>query len=378
MSDGSLDGLPRVARLMARLCEIPSPSRSEQQVAAFVRGELSALGMKVTEDDAGQTIPAGCGNITARLAATAPGTPIMFCAHLDTVPVNGPIEVVLTEDGDLTNRHDTILGGDNKSAVATMLQAVRQVVDQGLPHAGIELVFTPCEEISLRGAHAYDPSQLVAEYGFIYDHTGPVGGIVTSAPWHKRITATFVGLPAHAGLCPENGRSAILAASAAVTRMPLGRIDERTTANVGIIRGGEATNVVPAECELVAEARSRDEQALSDQITAMLDALAWAGTEHECDVEIRVENQYLGYRLTSVDPAVAHAERAIRRAGLEPQHVASGGGSDVNALLPKGFPCVNLCNDMVDVHTAQERISVAALESMLEVTMAIIAEAVEA
>ena len=209
MSDGSLDGLPRVARLMARLCEIPSPSRSEQQVAAFVRGELSALGMKVTEDDAGQTIPAGCGNITARLAATAPGTPIMFCAHLDTVPVNGPVEVVLTEDGDLTNRHDTILGGDNKSAVATMLQAVRQVVDQGLPHAGIELVFTPCEEISLRGAHAYDPSQLVAEYGFIYDHTGPVGGIVTSAPWHKRITATFVGLPAHAGLCPENGRSAM-------------------------------------------------------------------------------------------------------------------------------------------------------------------------
>ena len=376
-SEQTLDELPAVARLMARLCEIPSPSRQEQQVAAFVRGELTALGMQITEDDAGERIPAGCGNITARLAPTAPGTPIMFCAHLDTVPVSGPIEVILTEDGDLTNRHATILGGDNKSAVATMLQAVHRVVTEGIPHAGIELVLTPCEEISLRGAHAYDPSGLHAAYGFVYDHTGAVGGIVTSAPWHRRITARFVGQPSHAGLFPENGRSAILAAAAAITRMPLGRITPETTANVGIIRGGDATNVVPALCEIVGEARSRDEQALSDQVTAMLDALAWAGTEHECDVEIHVENQYAGYRLTSADPAVAHAERAIRRAGLEPQHVASGGGSDVNALLPKGFACVNLCNDMVDVHTAEERISVAALESMLEVTMAIIAEALD-
>jgi len=378
VSTGGLEGLPPVARLMARLCEIPSVSRQEQHVAAFVRGELTALGMQVTEDDAAERIPAGCGNITARLAPTAPGTPIMFCAHLDTVPQNGPIEVILTEAGDLTNRHPTILGGDNKSAVATMLTAIRRVVQEDIPHAGIELVLTPCEELSLQGAHAYDPSGLHAALGFIYDHTGPVGGIVTSAPWHKRITARFVGQPAHAGLCPEDGRSAVIAAAAAVTRMPLGRIDAQTTSNVGIIRGGQATNVVPAECELIAEARSRDQDALTAQVTAMLDALTWAGTEHECDVEVRVENQYLGYRLPAGDPAVAHAERAIRRAGIEPVHIASGGGSDVNALRPKGVTCVNLCNDMVDVHTAEERISVAALEAMLEVTMAIIAEAVEA
>jgi tripeptide aminopeptidase len=371
VSPEDLAALPPVARLMVRLCEIPSPSRQEAVVAELVRGELRTLGAELHEDAAATTLPAGCGNIIGRLPATAPGTPIMFAAHLDTVPVTGPIEVRI-EDGVLSNRHDAILGGDNKAAVAVMLESVRRVVDEGRPHAGIELVFTPCEEIGLRGAHAFDPSPLAARFGFVYDHTGPVGDVVAAAPSLHRITATFVGRPAHAGITPENGRSAILAAARAVGRMPLGRIDAETTANIGTIGGGTATNVVAERCTITAEARSRDERALTIQLTAMLDALTWAAAECEVDLETHVEKEFTAYRLGEGDPQVRMALEVLGGLGLSPRLVPSGGGSDVNAFIRNGFPAVNLCNGMVDVHTPDESIAVGSLEQMVDVTLGLI------
>jgi len=367
-----LAGLPEVARLMVRLCEIPSPSRDEGRVAELVRAELRDLGADVHEDDAAAALPAGCGNIVGRFAPTAEGgVPIMFGTHLDTVPVTDAIEVELV-DGHLTNGRDTVLGGDNKSAVAVVLHAMRRVVAEGRPHAGLELVFTPCEEIGLRGAQLFDPGPLRARFGFVYDHTGPVGDIVASAPSLHRISATFVGRPAHAGITPESGRSAILAASRAIGRMPLGRIDAETTANIGTIEGGTATNVISERCSITAEARSRDERALSVQLTAMLDAMTWAASECEVDLETRVEKEFTAYRVGEGDPQVAMAMSALSALGHTPRLVPSGGGSDVNAFLRNGFPSVNLCNGMIDVHTSDERIAVASLEQMVDVTLGLI------
>jgi tripeptide aminopeptidase len=357
---------------MTRLCEVPSPSRDEAAVAELVRAELRALGAEVSEDGAAAVIGAGCGNIVGRFPATAPGgTPIALLAHLDTVPVTGPIEVELV-DGHLRNAHPTILGGDDKAAVAVMIEAMRRVRDEGLHHAGVELVFTPCEEIGLRGAAALDPSALVAGMGFVFDHTGPVGHLVASAPSLHKIQATFIGRAAHAGIAPEAGRSAIEAAARALGRMPLGRIDQETTANVGTIEGGTATNVVAERCEILAETRSRDEQALAVQLTAMLDALTWAASECEVDLETRVDREFTAYRLTEDDPQVRMALEVLISLGHRPQLVASGGGSDVNALIHNGFPAVNLCNGMVDVHTPDERIALASLEAMFDVTMGLV------
>lgn len=372
-----LSGLPEVARLMARLCEIPSVSRHEQQMAGEVRRMLTDLGMEVTEDGAADVIPAGCGNIQGWWEPTVAGTPILLCAHLDTVPQDGPIEVVLTEDGFLTNRRETILGADNKSAVAAILVALQRIRDEAIPHAGIEVLFTPCEELSLRGATAFDVSRLRSAMGFVFDHSGPLGGIVMSAPSHRLITATFRGLAAHAGIAPEQGRNAIVAASAAISRMRLGRIDDATTANVGVIDGGVANNVVPDTCRVVAEARSRDDAALAGQVTDMLDAFTWAATEHECDVEVDVKAQYHAFSLSDGAPQVQLASRALEACGYRPESIRSGGGSDAAALLHSGFPAVNLCNDMVDIHTADERIAVTTLEGMLAVTLALVAEARE-
>lgn len=347
-------------------------------MADAVRGELVRMGAEVTEDDAAAGLPAaGCNNIVARFAPTADGIPIMFCAHLDTVPVAGPIEVV-ERDGFLTNSRPAILGGDDKAAVAVMLHAVDRVIGEGLPHAGIELVFTPCEEVGLRGAQYFDPSVLRAQVGFVYDHTGELGGIVTSAPTHKLLEATLRGVAAHAGIHPEAGRSAITAAARAIASMPLGRIDATTTANIGTIIGGSATNVVAEECVITAECRSRDDAALDTQLTAMLDALTWAATECECDLETRVHHHFTSYALGEDDLQVGLARAALQDVGLTPRFVASGGGSDVNALLVNGFPAVNLCNGMVDVHTPDERIAISDVECMVDITLAIIARAVDA
>ena len=208
--------------------------------------------------------------------------------------------------------------------------------------------------------------------GFVFDPTGPVGHLVASAPSLHKIQATFIGRAAHAGIAPEAGHSAIEAAARAIGRMPLGRIDQETTANVGTVAGGTATNVVAERCEILAETRSRDEQALAVQLTAMLDALTWAASECEVDLETRVDREFTAYRLTEDDPQVRMALEVLISLGHRPQLVASGGGSDVNALIHNGFPAVNLCNGMVDVHTPDERIALASLEAMFDVTLGLV------
>ncbi|HMM49909.1 MAG TPA: M20/M25/M40 family metallo-hydrolase [Miltoncostaeaceae bacterium] len=374
-----LADLGPAARLMVELCEIPSPSGDEAAVAAAVRERLERLGARVSEDDAAERIGAGCGNLLAAFPPTpgVSGTPILFAAHLDTVPVAGPIEVGLV-DGHLVNRRDAILGADDKAAVAALLVALERVVGEGREHAGVELLFTPCEEVGLKGAAAFDIAPLRARMGCVFDHTGALGGIVRRAPSLHRIEATFVGRAAHAGIHPEDGRNAIAAAAAAIARMPLGRIDEHTTANVGEIRGGSAANVVAERCTLIGEARGHDEAALAAQLTAMLDAITWAATEHGLDVQTTVSREFTGYTLPDDHPPLALARRALAAPALPVRLITSGGGSDVNALIRNGFPAVNLCNAMLDVHTPAERIRPETLEELVEITLAIIAQAREA
>jgi len=371
VTDLDPEALPRAAALVARLCAIPSPSRHEGEVAEVVRSLMRDLGAEITEDDATTAIPAGCGNIVARFPATAPGTPIAFCTHLDTVPNRGPIDVIV-RDGHLTNANDDILGGDNKAAVGAVIEAMRRVVEGDVPHAGVELVFTPCEEIGLRGAAHLDPAMLTAAMVFVFDHTGPLGGIVTRAPTLQKIHARFVGRTAHAGIRPEAGRSAVVAAARAVSRMSLGRLDDITTSNVGTIDGGTATNVVAEECTVTAEARSQDESRLAQHVMTMLDALTWAATEAEVDLETRVVTEFSGYRIPSTDPALALAGRALEACGLTPETISTGGGADTNAFIKRGMTSVNLCNEMIDVHTGSERIAIDSIERTVDVALAII------
>lgn len=354
-----------VLPLFLELAAIPSPSGNEAAVAARVSGYLRDLGIEAESDDA--------GNLLARLPSTdgEAGRPIFLCAHLDTVPPLGPIAPVV-EDGVVTNSADTILGADDKAAVAVLLEAARFVLAEGRPHAGIELLFTTREETGLEGAQDFDVGRLRANVGFVYDYSGPVGQVVVAAPSGRTMDVLFTGRPAHAGINPEDGRSAIAAAARAISDLRLGRVDGETTANVGTIEGGSAGNVVPDRCRLGAEARSRSEAKLADLVQEMLDCFAFAAAVSECEVETTVEDKYRGYRLDADDPALVLARAALERAGFVPREVEVGGGADVNVFVERGLHCANLANGMANVHTAEEEIAVADLEAMVAVTLELV------
>lgn len=366
---------PPVLHTFLDLVAIPSEARDEARVAAWCRGYIEGLGLQVEEDDAATTIPrggAGCGNLHVRVPATpgVDGTPIFLCAHLDTVALEDEVVPVLEDrDGILcvTNEREAILGGDNKAAVAVMLELVRELVAGDLPHAGVELVLTPCEEVGLLGAKAFDTSRLDAAHGFVFDHANDIGKVVVEAPSQVSITATFTGAASHSGIAPELGRSAIRAAADAIAAMPHGRIDEQTTANVGLVEGGTAVNIVPERCTLKAEVRSLDHERAAAVTEEVLAAFADAATRHDVDLDVRRRDEYRAYRFTERSKPVAHAMRALRATGREPELVPCGGGSDANVFNAAGMPCVNLPNGMRRIHTTEEYVEVRDLVDMLEV-----------
>jgi tripeptide aminopeptidase len=365
----------------AELCRIPSPSLQERACAERVIAELRGLGVTVAEDQAGAKIGSDCGNLLARIPGRTPGAgeegarrSVLLCAHLDTVPLAAPVDPVL-EDGVWENANEGILGADNKAAVAVLLTLARHISGVGAP-LDIELLFTVGEEISLAGAGAFDAAVLRSEYGYVFDHASPIGEVIVGSPCHFRIDASFRGAAAHAGIRPQDGRSAILAAAEAVSSLRHGQLEGEGTVNVGRIAGGSAINVVPERCELLAEVRGIDDEhgeALAGEIVDRIHEAA-NRPECECDVDISVQRTFSGYRLAPTSTPVEAAEAALRACGYEPTRVWSGGGSDANALIAQGFATVNLANGTERNHEPGERVSAQALEEMLEVALVLLDE----
>jgi tripeptide aminopeptidase len=365
---------PDVLDLFTELAAVPSPPGEERAVADLVSRYLQDCGLDVDEDGCGPRIGSTIGNLYTRIEPTAAGEPLLLCAHLDTVPPTGAIEPVL-DDGVVRNAAGTILGADNKSAVAAMLEATRAIVAERRPQAGIELLFTPKEEVGLIGAYAFDHTRLQARTGYVYDQAAPIGVVILGAPYSQSLEVTFHGRAAHSGMHPEDGRSAIAAAARAISEFRLGRVDEDSTANVGTISGGTATNIVPEWCTFVAEARSQDERKLADLIQEMQDAITFAAGIAECDVETKARKSYRGYRFAKSDRAVALAAGALARSGHAVTYELSGGAADANVFNERGLEVVNLGNGMADIHTPAEHISVADLEAMVDVTLALVESA---
>jgi tripeptide aminopeptidase len=358
----------------AELCRIDSPSGSERRCAERVIAELRPLGLEVFEDDAGPRAGSDCGNLLVRIPAAGgqAATSLLLCAHLDTVPLQAPVEPVLV-DGFWENANDGVLGADNKAAVAVLLALARHVHREGAP-VDVELLFTVCEETALAGARAFDAGRLHSRFGYVFDHASPIGEVVVESPTHLRVEASFRGAAAHAGLRPEQGRSAILAAARAVCAMPHGRVDAHSTVNVATISGGSAINVVPEHCSLLAEVRSLDGPRAEALAGELVDRAHEAANlpECECDVDIAVQRTFTGYRLPANAPVVQVAENALRACGHEPVRISSGGASDANALVAHGLPVVNLANGTERNHEPGERVSVLALEQALEVALALL------
>lgn len=362
----------RLHERFAGLCRIRSVFGEERQIADDVSAELRSLGLEVREDDTATSTGAGAGNLLVRLPGRSERT-ILLCAHLDTVPHEGVVEPVLEDDA-WVSAGDTILGADNKAALAMLLVLAGRYAREPAP-VGLELLFTTSEENALAGAKAFDVSSLRAPEAYVFDHASPIGEIVVASPTYYRLEVTFRGKPAHAGIRPEDGRSAILAAARAISALPHGRVDAESTANVGGIRGGTAgTNIVAEHCSFLAEARSLDAAKAEALVAAMVDVVHDAANDPvcSCDVDLSVAKRFDGYRHPSSADTVLAAEAALARCGYTPRRIVTGGGTDGNAFEAAGLRCTNLANGTEHNHESTERVSAEALEGMLDVTLTLL------
>ncbi len=364
MTDLPVPSRERLTQLFLDLARLSSPSRSERGVADAIRGRLESLGISVHEDDTGQTIGGDTGNIWCTVQGDGSQSHLALGAHMDTVEPTDTIEPVLDEEGVFRNTRRTILGADDKGAVAALLHATELLHMAGIPFPTYELFFTVSEEMGLVGAKHLGHHVLSSPFAAVLDSSGPVGGIVVKAPSQQSLRAVFRGRAAHAGFEPERGRNAIQAAAEAIAAMQLGRIDGETTANIGVIHGGVASNIVPELCEISGECRSHDDERLARVAAAMVDALQAGAARIGVDVEVSLVHEYRAFALASRAAVVRLSRAAVSAIGLQPRLLTGGGGSDANVLNARGLPTVNLNAGMMQVHSPDEYVLLDDLERL--------------
>ena len=354
------------------LLKIDSPTRQERLVAEALKPRLLELGLEVREDQAGEAIGGNCGNLIACLKGNLPGVPtLLLSAHMDTVAPCLNIKPII-QDGIIRSAGETILGADDKSGIVPILEALRVLKESNLPHGDIQVVFSIAEEGGLNGSKHLDPSLLKADLGFILDSGGSPGKIINEAPGQDRIYVTVKGKAAHAGIAPEEGINAITAAAKAISKLPQGRLDEETTANIGTIQGGLATNIVAESVEIACESRSRSLDKL-DRLTAEIcEIFVHTASELGAEAQIKTERLYSPFKLSPESPAAVLAAEAAKAAGLQPKFAPTGGGSDANNFNLYGVPCLVLSTGMEKLHTTDEYICEDDLVRMTEFVLEII------
>lgn len=359
----------RLLQTFLDLVVIDAPSGFESATAQYCARELEAAGCRVWFDDSAEQTGSDTGNLFAELPGTAPGV-LAFSAHLDVVEPCRGIRPVIT-DGIVHSAGPTILGADDRAGLASAIEAVRRLAAGSSPYPTIRILFTVQEEVGLNGAKHLSAADAACDLCLVLDADGTPGGIVTGAPTHYTFNAEFVGVASHAGVAPEKGVSAIAMAAHAIAEMPFGRLDARTTANVGSIKGGRATNVVTARCEVTGECRSLDRDRVEAVKSQMDDAMRKAAEKFGGTVDVVWKLEYEGFEFPEDSPQIALVSAAIRDAGLEPSTYLTGGGSDANVLAALGVPALALACGMSGVHGTEEQITVADLQAITAICEAV-------
>lgn len=365
----------RLINEFLELVQIDSETKHEADIARVLKQKFTELGVDVQEDDAKEKTGHGAGNLICTLKGNKQDADtIYFTSHMDTVVPGKNIQPSIKE-GYIVSDGTTILGADDKAGLAAIFEAIRIVQEKEIEHGDIQFIITVGEESGLVGAKALDRSLLKADYGYAIDSNGNVGDIVISAPTQAKLFATIKGKTAHAGLAPEKGISAITLAAKAISNMPLGRIDEETTANIGRFEGGEQTNIVCDHVEILAEARSLVTEKMEKQVAAMKEAFENTAKEYGGEAEVKVEVMYPGIHQQDGDKVVEVAKKAAKAIGRDSQLLSSGGGSDANVIAGYGIPTVNLAVGYEEIHTTNERIAVDDLVKIAELVTSIMNEA---
>ena len=370
----------RLKNFLIELIKIDSLSRKELNVAMRLKREMEELGAKVFIDDAGEKVGGNVGNLIAHFPGNVAGAePLLLSAHMDTVvPGEGIVPIL---DGDILRTDGrTVLGGDDKSGVAIICEVLRVIKENRIPCSAVDVVFTICEEAGLIGAKCLDVSRLRARTGLVLD-SDSVGFLFTKAPAANRMEFRVHGLEAHAGICPEKGINAIKVAADGIAQMRLGRIDHETTANIGVIEGGMAVNIVPNQVVLLAQARSHSQEKLDRQTEHMKRCLEEAaaryvlefdGKRHLARVEAKIERDYDRMDVPENAPIVQLVHAAAKNLRLEVKTLATGGGCDANVLNQKGLVVANLSTGMREIHTVNEWLDLKDLNLSAQIVLEIV------
>ncbi|WP_078379908.1 M20/M25/M40 family metallo-hydrolase [Sutcliffiella halmapala] len=364
----------RLVEEFLELVQVDSETRFEAEICKVLKEKFSALGVNVIEDDTMNVTGHGAGNLICTLEGTKTGVDtIYFTSHMDTVVPGKGIKPSIKDDYIVTDG-TTILGADDKAGLAAMLEAVKVLKENNIEHGTVQFIITAGEESGLVGAKALDPAMVTAKYGFALDSDGTVGNIIVAAPTQAKVKATIYGKTAHAGVAPEKGISAITIAAKSIAKMPLGRIDEETTANIGRFEGGGPTNIVCDRVDILAEARSLVPEKMEVQVAKMKEAFETVAVNMGGRAEVTIDIMYPGFKFAAGDHVVEVAKRAVTAIGRTPELQKSGGGSDANVIAGFGVPTVNLAVGYEEIHTTNERMPIEELVKTTELVVSIMKE----
>lgn len=361
----------RIVNSFLEYVKISSPTKLEGKFAKHMINELEGLGFNVTVDDAGEKLGCDTGNVIAKLKGTTGSAPILFSCHMDTVSPGIDIKPII-KDGTIYSDGTTILGGDDKAGIAAIIEAFRAIKENNIPHGDIEVVFSIFEEGGLHGAKNLDYANIHSKHAFVLDSGGDPGQVIVKGPAQDKLDFSVIGRPAHAGVAPEEGISAIMVAASAISKMTLLRIDEETTANIGRIEGGTVTNIVAPECTVKAEARSLDNDKLKKQSDHMVACFTEAAKTFGAEVECTVERMYSAFSVADEEEIVRKAFDACLSIGLKPFTASSGGGSDTNIFNAKGITAINLGIGERKPHTLEEHLHIVDLVNAAKLVLEIV------
>jgi tripeptide aminopeptidase len=355
------------------ILKIKSISKNERSLFEYVKNKLENLGLKVFEDDCGSKFGGNTGNLIATYIPEVikNNPPIFLSGHLDTIPHNSVIEPEINEGKIVNKNKSEILGSDDKAAIAAIIEALSFLIKNNIPTGVVYVIFTVGEELALFGSRYLDVNLIDAQYGFVFDADGAVGSIINKAPYHNRINFTVIGRASHAGVSPEKGINSIKSAALAITNISSGRIDSETTCNIGIIKGGLETNIVPEVTEVQAEARSMSVDKLNKVTDEMIDQFQKASQISGTKLEYQVLREYDGYEIAQDSITVKIAEYAFNKISINPKIKSSGGGSDTNNFNSKGRQAVNLSSGIENCHSAEEFIKVEELGKLVKLIIEI-------
>ena len=363
-------------RMLDRLMEmirIDSQSFEEKPMTDYLEGYFKKLGYQVYRDAAGEKFGSTGGNLLVHIPGTMEGEAICFNAHQDTVEPGRGIKPVF-ENGVLTSAGDTILGADDKSGIAMLMELLDVIKENNTPHREMYFLFTICEEQGMHGAKNFDCDKLPCKNLFALDGAGQVGGISTSSPSKYGIKAIFKGKAAHAGIEPQNGINAVCMAGRALSLVKFGRIDEETTSNVGRIEGGGMTNVVSEECFFTAEVRSHSEEKLQHQLDLIQKACQQAAAEFGGKAEVQLSHDYPAAKPNQESFLFKCTLAAYEKEGITPKFIISGGGGDANIFSGKGFECGGISTGMFDVHSTKENLQLDVFQQAFNVVYRMMTE----